>query len=574
MVQDTIEPLDDYVNKYRDRFKKVAAETFESLVAEAGVDVQANRQTCTQLYGSESELEDIRSGFRLWVFFCVVLWMAFAAGIVSFFIIENITEEIILYIGAGMAVVLVLLLALVHPKIKSLKDKRKQVEEEVAKLKQQAWEQMQPLNDLYDWDILARMITKAIPEIKFDPYFNEKRLNDLKSTYGWTDYFNTHRSVLYSHSGTIKGNPFVICRTKRSEMGTKTYYGHKTIHWTTREMGSDGKYHTVTRSETLTASYTAPYPLYLEDSRLIYANMAAPDLKFHRRQSDLAGKENSLAFKWQKRRLKKKSRDLDDNDYAMLTNEVFEVAFNTSDRNNNQQFSLMFTPLAQESMLNLLRDEKIGYGDDFDFIKNGKINTILPDHLQEMDIDMNPSRYKHFDFDKASRNFADINLQYFRAIYFSFAPLLCIPMYTQMRPQHDIYGRDMMSESTFWEHEALANFWGTDKFKHPSCVTDCLLKTQCVKNGAESVITVYAHGYRKEVRLTHVGVFGGDGRVHSVPVYWDEYIPVTGTGTISMKEVHNKDDDNYTAKERLNNIADILNTSGMKVYRRHIASKV
>ena len=57
MVQDTIEPLDDYVNKYRDRFKKVAAETFESLVAEAGVDVQANRQTCTQLYGSESELD-------------------------------------------------------------------------------------------------------------------------------------------------------------------------------------------------------------------------------------------------------------------------------------------------------------------------------------------------------------------------------------------------------------------------------------------------------------------------------------------------------------------------------------
>ena len=574
MLQDTFEPLDDYVNKYRDQFKKVAENTFKSLVAEAGIDIQANRATCTQLYKSESELEDVASGFALWVFFCVLLWVSFAAGIASFFLIENITNEMILWISGGMVAVLVLLLALVHPKIKRLKERRSEIESEVRKLKEKAWSQMQPLNNLYDWDLLARMITRTIPEIKFDPYFNAKRLSDLKSTYGWSDTFNAKRSVVYSHSGTIKGNPFVLCRTKRREMSTKTYYGHKTIYWTTREVGSDGKYHTVSHSQTLTASYTAPFPVYYEDSRLIYANVAAPDLKFHRKQNDLAGRENSLAFKWQKRKLKRKARDLADNDFAMLTNEVFEVAFNTSNRNNNQQFSLLFTPLAQESMLNLLRDERVGYGDDFDFIKDGKINTIIPDHLQGMDLEMNPMRYKHFDYDKAAQSFVALNLQYFRAIYFSFAPLLCVPMYTQIRPQHDIYGRDMMSESTFWEHEALANFWGNDKFKHPSCVTDCLLKTECVKNGDSSVIKVYAHGYRTETRVANISVFGGDGHFHNVPVYWDEYIPVTGIGAISMKEVPNPDDEKYTAKQRISHIDKVLNAYGMKVYRRHIASKV
>ena len=197
-----------------------------------------------------------------------------------------------------------------------------------------------------------------------------------------------------------------------------------------------------------------------------------------------------------------------------------------------------------------------------------------PDHLQGMDLEMNPMRYKHFDYDKAAQSFVALNLQYFRAIYFSFAPLLCVPMYTQIRSQHDIYGRDMMSESTFWEHEALANFWGNDKFKHPSCVTDCLLKTECVKNGDSSVIKVYAHGYRTETRVANISVFGGDGHFHNVPVYWDEYIPVTGIGAISMKEVPNPDDEKYTAKQRISHIDKVLNAYGMKVYRRHIASKV
>ena len=44
--------------------------------------------------------------------------------------------------------------------------------------------------------------------------------------------------------------------------------------------------------------------------------------------------------------------------------------------------------------------------------------------------------------------------------YFALAPLLCVPMYQQIRPQSAIYGNDMPRRSSFWEHEALANFWG------------------------------------------------------------------------------------------------------------------
>ena len=418
-------------------------------------------------------------------------------------------------------------------------------------------------------------MTQTVPKLEFDPYFTTQRLADLQEVYGWDGTFNQERSVIYSHSGLINGNPFVLCRTRKMEMGTKTYYGHKTIYWTTRERGSDGKMHTVRHSETLTASVTAPYPGYYEKTRLIYGNTAAPDLKFYRKQSGLANCEGSLSYRWQRRKLRKKSRDLTNNDFAMMTNEEFEVAFDTSNRNSNQQYALLFTPLAQANMLKLLKDNSASYGDDFDFEKNCMINTILPDHIQSIDLDMNPHQYQNFDYDKAEKDFYDINAQYFRAIYFCFAPLLCVPMYQQIRSQENIYGRDMQRHSAFWEHEALANFWGQDHFKHPQCVTDCILKTKKEQtSGDSSSVTVYAYGYRVEQRISYITKWGGDGRTHKVPVYWDEYLPVTGKRRMDIAEDNHYDDAKANQHQRIAHVTEVLKDSGMDVYRRHIVSKL
>ena len=148
-------------------------------------------------------------------------------------------------------------------------------------------------------------------------------------------------------------------------------------------------------------------------------------------------------------------------------------------------------------------------------------------------------------------------------------------MYQQIRPQADIYGHDMRLHSAFWEHEALANFWGQEHFKHPSCVTDCILKTeqhQSVDN--QSTVTVYAYGYRVVQRLAYVSKWGGDGRTHNVPVCWDEYLPVTGRGNLYMKEDNDFKDLSVSHRQRLNHIDEVLEQSHFKLYRRHIASKV
>ena len=576
MVEDIYDPLDEYVNTFAPRFRQVAKDTFAQLSKEAGVDINANRQTCKQLYKAQGDLKSVKSKLCWTIFLFVVMWGgAIGGGIAIYNMYDSFESWEIVLIAIGIATALLLLFWKIQPLIKRLKSERNGLIEKTTKLEKEAWQQMAPLNRLYDWDILTRMMTQTVPKLEFDPYFTTQRLADLQEVYGWDGTFNQERSVIYSHSGLINGNPFVLCRTRKMEMGTKTYYGHKTIYWTTRERGSDGKMHTVRHSETLTASVTAPYPGYYEKTRLIYGNTAAPDLKFYRKQSGLANCEGSLSYRWQRRKLRKKSRDLTNNDFAMMTNEEFEVAFDTSNRNSNQQYALLFTPLAQANMLKLLKDNSASYGDDFDFEKNCMINTILPDHIQSIDLDMNPHQYQNFDYDKAEKDFYDINAQYFRAIYFCFAPLLCVPMYQQIRSQENIYGRDMQRHSAFWEHEALANFWGQDHFKHPQCVTDCILKTKKEQtSGDSSSVTVYAYGYRVEQRISYITKWGGDGRTHKVPVYWDEYLPVTGKRRMDIAEDNHYDDAKANQHQRIAHVTEVLKDSGMDVYRRHIVSKL
>lgn len=575
MIQEIHDPLSEYANVFKERFKGVAEKTFADLAAEANVDVEANRRTCREIYAAQQELSEIESRISNWTMLRVVFWMLFVAGLVLFGVcVSKDTQLSLIFLGVSV-VLLMLNLLLVNPRVKALKEPADELQKKISDKMDEAWEQMRPLNELYDWDILARMMSATVPKLEFDPYFTTQRLADLQAVYDWDSSFNEGRSVLFSHSGLINGNPFVLCRTRKMEMGVKTYHGHKTISWTESRRNSDGTYSTVTRSQVLTASYTAPYPYYFEKTRLIYANTAAPDLVFHRKQSDLAGTEKTFSYRRKRRKLRRKARNLENADFAMMTNEDFEVSFDTSNRNDNHQFALLFTPLAQQSMLDLLRDREHGYGDDFDFIKNRMINMIVSDHMQMFDIDVTPEDYMNFDFDKAKANFATVNARYFRAIYFAFAPLLCVPMYQQIRPQHDIYGRDMKRESSFWEHEALANFWGQDKFRHPDCATDCILKTSQSKDEEdESSIVVHAYGYRAIDRLTYITRYGGDGRFHEVPVRWVEYTPVTGVGSIRMKEDNEVEEGPVTQRERIGRINRVLGASGMKLYRRHIASRL
>ncbi len=178
-------------------------------------------------------------------------------------------------------------------------------------------------------------------------------------------------------------------------------------------------------------------------------------------------------------------------------------------------------------MLELLKDDEIGYGDDFTFIKRGKINLLHSKHLSGSSLNTDPEIFHDWDFDRAHLNFKNFNENYFKNLYFSLAPLLAIPLYQQTRTYKDIYKGEIQSQPSSWEHEAIANYYGAVYFKHESSITENILKTQLVEmRDGVSKVRVTANGFGGKNRVDYESVWGGDGRFHRVPIRWVEYFPV------------------------------------------------
>ena len=217
-----------------------------------------------------------------------------------------------------------------------------------------------------------------------------------------------------------------------------------------------------------------------------------------------------------------------------MGNKEFETWFHAKDRDDEVQFRLMFTPVAQVQMMSLMKDSAIGFGDDFAFIKRKKTNIIVPEHLRDAALGTDPATFRSWNFDAAKAFFSDFNERYFKNIYFTLAPLLCIPLYQETEfktlEEGGAGARDIPCRR---ECEAAANYCGEKRFKPEGCITRCLLKTVRVPSGAgEDIIEVTAHGYRGEERVEWKEATGGDGKRHSIAVPWTEYLPVEKTSAL------------------------------------------
>ena len=545
MIEDVYEPLAKYRDEFKTRFARLVREKFKALTKASQVDVSANRRLVAEIKKLEKAIQSQR--FKKLLLGCLMA-VSFGAGIVALIgaILasdagaDNVGTWIFATV-VGFAVGVLLIAP-----FRNVSQRLKELEAELEAKMQEAWAQMEPLNRLYTWDITPKLIEATVPRIAFDPYFTADRLTSLHTQFGWDDDFNDGKSVIFAQSGTLNGNPFVFGQYLEMEWGEETYEGTKLISWVEWEQGPDGKQHSVHRSEVLHAYVTKPIPVYTEQKVLLYGNDAAPNLSFSRNPSGFSGDDagflDGLKKKWRLSRLKSFSRNLkDDSDFTLMSNHEFETWFHAKDRDNEVEFRLLFTPIAQTQMLQLMKDTKVGYGDDFSFIKQRKVNALFSAHLNKATIETDPARFRNWNYDDAFSTFIQFNEQYFKDAYFALAPILAIPLYQQMRTHEDIAsGLVSFGEPSFWEHEAIANYYGEKQFQHPRCITRSILKTQeAERDGGEVSIAVTAYGYRGEERVEYKRALGGDGNWHQVPVHWTEYLPVSRTSTFALSEQQN-----------------------------------
>ena len=275
-------------------------------------------------------------------------------------------------------------------------------------------------------------------------------------------------STYFCQSGSILGNPFLLCKDYKQDMSNKEYTGTLTIHWTTRVKTKEG-YRTEHHSQTLVATIYKPAPVYSYQTYLIYGNDAAPKLEFSRLPSNASGKSEREIDKIVKNRVKDldklaKNAVNDGKNYTRFGNDEFEALFGGENRNNEVEYRLLFTPLAQKNLLELIKDPE-PYGDDFIFQKDRQLNYIMSRHSQGTDYYSNPANFIDFDYERAKEKFINYNKEYFKALYYDFAPLISIPLYQQHKSFEYIYDKEYIYEE-FSENLAfgIKNFLKGDRF--------------------------------------------------------------------------------------------------------------
>ena len=498
-------PLEEFESKYKPLHADKINAFFEELVKKSGVNVDENRQTVELYHKYNDDLVKLKRKYN-WFRFLRVL-MCITLVLIPFVILKT------------------------TPRIQQLRQEIAEADKTANKLFAKAMAQMQPLVNLFSERNCIDIIEDTIPLLDFHPCFSAKQEQDMRINYDFAERVDELSSTLGVLAGEYNQNPFLFENKLYHVMGTEIYHGYKTITWTESYRDSNGRLQTRTRSQTLHAQVTKPKPFYSTGVELNYCSQGGPELEFSRTATHVERKSEKEIEKMVKKGEKKLQKMTEkaiggNQDFMSMSNSEFEVLFGALNRTNEVQFRTLFTPLAQTNLVELLCSKK-GYGDDFTFIKRRRTNLIKTEHSQGRKMLLWPVDYASHSFDVIKENFISKNTEFFKDVYFDFAPIWAIPIY-QERPVHSLKPiPDYAQLYSYKECEVLANMLDKSQVVHPNTKTKAILKSSYVgtKDKAdETRITAYSYDIFE--RVDFIPVWGGDGRLHEVPVYWDDYIPL------------------------------------------------
>ena len=539
-------PREIYNSQLKRQFHDDAEAWIDELTKKAKTDVDANKLH-VKAYNEAKAIEKAaekksRGGKALGIVTIIFAILLAIGGIVMMFIGQGWAYGV----GAGLIALAVLFLVLRFTVIRKMMKQRnallEKAQQESQKRLDVCYADLQSLNASFDWNMPCQIMNRSAKLLKLDPYFSNERLQYLISAFGYEENKNYLQSVVQVTSGMVNGNPFILEKVHGCEIKPKLYTGTLVITWTTTSTDSDGKPHVQTHTQTLVAEIERDAPFYDLTTRIVYGNEAAPHLTFSRYPSGALGKSEkeiaSLVKSKSKKldKIEKKALKNENVNFTKMGNEEFDALFGAEDRNNEVEFRLLFTPLAQNNELDLIKNQE-PYGDDFVMVKDKMITSVASKHSQNFDYSARPSLFYGYDYEAVRKRFITYCDDYLRGLFFDLAPILSIPLYQNHQPHEFIYKDQYPNFFPSHEHEVMANGLSQDLFRpdkaDPSLPV--LLKSLGGKrNGENDEIQIKGTSYQTIPHVEYVAKLGGDGRTHMVPVNWTEYIEVQKNSYIGM----------------------------------------
>lgn len=341
-----------------------------------------------------------------------------------------------------------------------------------------------------------KIIEPLWKDIKIDIYHDEEAYET------WIPWLSTlfpkDACLTTLISGKIFNNPFIAYNYKNQVWQTHTYTGSVPITYTIHVNGK-----TQVRTELAIASETLPEPAWVEGTELAYHFDKTNKLCFTNNNSKKEFK------KWNK----KNQLPLENKEF----NKVFQAI-----RNDETDFRVLFTPLAQENYVKLLKQQ------NYIIDKEKEITMIQLSNKGYPYLDVTPNEAFNYDVKTWGQNYASWAVKLVKDIGLLTLPIANIPLYTQFKTKI-IEDTEIDVASHFQVQDNLShlfdifNLWktfDTNVIFHP-------ISTKTTKIGSTefSLTNVRCdYFYPLHKVITKMGV-SPSGRTAMVPINVIEYLP-------------------------------------------------
>lgn len=552
-----LDPLKYYKTELTEKFLNKLTDTFKKLLKESNIDIEVNRKSVeeyNEISSTKAKNENILKWLKRFSYLVII-----SSICLTIYEINNITilkklfdmNKNIYNITIKTVITGFFIIALSILNFKYINKKKyiyiQKIEELGTELKakqDECYLQVAPLLKLFESNMANKFITEIIPTLILDKYFKIERYADLVYNFGMAEQLDSNLSAKDLISGEILGNPFVIIKSIQNRVVDETYHGSLTVSWT-EYYTYNGERKSRNRTQTLRASIVKPKQIFEEIIDLIYGNDAAEHLSFIREPNfihDFTPKELAKYLKKIEKEIKKKSeKSIKTGDsFLEMGNLEFDGLFGALNRNNEVEFRVLFTPIAQRNMIELLKDKD--FGDDFVFHKMNKLNKIS--NGKNWILNVNKSYYNDFSFDVIKEKYYEINKKFFSNFYRLFLPIFTIPVYHQHKSQNYIYGNEFNYNYNSYIAEVMANSLGQNLFSHSESITPSILKTNTIKTQEDiDLVEVKGKSYKTITRTQYIPVTANNGRTYNVPVDWIEYIPLSTLGRMEIKKINIEEKD-------------------------------
>ncbi len=568
------DPVDYYKSFLSEKWKKNVEDFFNAKVKEAKINETENELAYKKLLTLESKVNSKKkshSSLKFWWSFCIFLCVVFfLLGVISIPILckgFDLTWLLIcigsFFLGIGFVLLICLYLKKkLHASNKALNKALKAYQDQEAAIRAS----LAPLYNAFRWDDFKKLIKDTTDMFTVDESFSHSRMELLQDVYQYSDVLGEQDSVIALMSGDIHTNPYVRMMVKSERIVDIAYKGSMTISWTETYRDSDGHIRTMVRTETLHATYYHPGPEFTTTPFTLYGNMAAPDLSFSRQPTSINTSDEKEVDRYVKKEEKKiraasEKATKAGKSFTPLTNIEFEALFGAYDRDHEVQFRLLFTPLAQQNMLELIKGVA-GYGDDFSFQKCKTISLIQSRHSAHIFSYDSSFVGQYLSLKKMREEYTKYMVNLFSSLYFDLAPLMAIPLY-QMTDAGEY--KPHIKKRSVSDYEAMrsVNAMNPSFFRHPSGDTDQILKVNYEKTISHSDrFKVSSLSFQRTPMIAYVPTLGGDGKMHNVPVQYFEYTPLTAVHEVAIRRMDEEKES--WDKEKINSF---LSSKNGSVYR-------